>query len=85
MKNVYLASKTILLFLVIVLIIQTVFGEKPAQNMIVMILFSMLVLNSDSVATYLKTVTDTLTYDDGKTSTHTNESGRTHGGGGKSF
>lgn len=63
MYNVYRASKTILLFLFIVLIIQTIFGEKPAQNMILMILFSMLVFNSDKVATYLSVVTDTLTYE----------------------
>ena len=62
MKNVYEASKTILLFLFIILIIQTAFGEKTAQNMTLMILFSMLVLNSEKVATYLKTVTDTLNY-----------------------
>lgn len=62
MYNVYMASKTILLFLFIVLIIQTMFGEKASQNMILMILFSMLVLNSDKVASYLKSVTDTLTY-----------------------
>lgn len=63
MKNVYLASKTIILFLFIILIVQTVFGEKATQNMSLMILFSMLVLNSEKVATYLKTITDTLTYD----------------------
>lgn len=63
MYNVYRASKTILLFLFIVLIVQTVFGDKPAQSMTLMILFSMLVFNSDTVATYLKTVTDTLTFE----------------------
>lgn len=62
MRNVYYASKTILLFLFIVLIIQTFFGEKAAQNMTLMILFSMLVINSETVATYLKSVTDTLTF-----------------------
>lgn len=63
MENVYKALKTILLFLFIILIIQTVFGEKPAQNMTLMILFSMLLFNSDKVSTYLSTVTDTLTYE----------------------
>ena len=61
MENVYKASKTILLFLVIVLITQTVFGEKTAQNMSLMILFSMLILNSDKTVKYLTSVTDNLT------------------------
>ena len=75
MENVYKASKTILLFLFIILIIQTVFGDKTAQSMSLMILFSMLVLNADKVATYLSTVTDTLTY----------EKKTTHGGTGGTF
>ena len=63
MYNVYLASKTILLFLFIILILQTVFGDKVAQKSTLLILFSMLVFNSERVATYLSTVTNTLTFD----------------------
>ena len=86
MYNVYRASKTILLFLFIVLIVQTIFGDKPAQNMTLMILFSMLVFNSDRVATYLSTVTNTLTFEPTNVSSvHISSSGKTHGGGGKSF
>ena len=62
MYNVYLASKTILLFLFIVLILQTVFGDKLAQKATILILFSMLIFNSERVATYLSTVTNTLTF-----------------------
>lgn len=86
MESVYRASKTILLFLFIVLIVQTLFGEKPAQKMTLMILFSMLLFNSEKVATYLKTVTDTLTWSNSNGSTiHQSSSGQTHGGGGGSF
>ena len=88
MENVYKASKAILLFLFIVLICQTLFGEKTAQNMTLMILFSMLVLNSEKVATYLKAVTDTLTYtptSGGGSTTHTGSSGTVHGGTSGSF
>lgn len=61
MENVYMASKTILLFLSIVLIIQTAFGDDVAQKMSLMILFSMLILNSEKVVTYLTAITDNLT------------------------
>ena len=61
MENVYKASKTILLFLFIILIIQTAFGDKVTQNMTMMILFTMLILNSDSVVKYLSAVTNNLT------------------------
>lgn len=83
MKNVYLASKTILLFLFIVLITQTVFGEKTSNNMILMILFSMLILNSDKLVTYLKNVTDNLTTM--PTDVHKSSSDTIHGGSGGSF
>ena len=85
MYNVYKASKTILLFLFIVLIIQTLFGEKSAQNMTLMILFSMLVFNSEKVATYLTAITDTLTYSSERVSSTHSANDRDHGGGGKSF
>lgn len=61
MENVYRASKTILLYLIVILILQTFFGEKTARNMSLMILFSMLLLNSDTVSNYLTTITDHLT------------------------
>ena len=61
MENVYKASKTILLFLIIVFIIQSAFGDKLAQNMSLMILFSMLILNSGKIAEYVSAVTKHLT------------------------
>lgn len=61
MENIYKGSKTILLFLIIVFVIQTSFGDKVAQNMCLMILFSMLLLNSSKLSTYVKNITDNLT------------------------
>ena len=79
MENVYRASKAILLYLVIVLILQTFFGEKTARNMSLMILFSMLLLNSETVASYLTAVTDNLTLevknDTSKSNSSSNSSG----------
>lgn len=61
METVYNASKTIILFLIIVLLCQTAFGDKFAQNMSLVILFSMLILNSEKATDYLVSVTDNLT------------------------
>ena len=61
MQTVYKSTKTIILFLIIVLLSQLCFGEKFAQNMSMVILFSMLVLNSDKFAGYLTNVTKNLT------------------------
>lgn len=61
MEKVYKASKTILLFLVIVLVSQTIFGDKMTQKMIVLILVSMLVIQSDKVTSFLTGVTNNLT------------------------
>lgn len=90
MRNVYLASKTILLFLVIMLTCQTLFGDKVAQKMALLILFSMLVIQSDSVSSYLTAIINNLTSNiktNNKTNseTHISSSGREHGGAGGSF
>lgn len=86
MENVYKGSKAVLLFLFIILITQTLFGDNVAQKMSLVILFSMLVINSEKVATYLKTVTETLTFETTETTTtHTSSSGREHGGIGGTF
>lgn len=61
MENVYKGSKTILLFLIIVFVIQTSFGDKVTQNMCLMILFSMLILNSSTLSTYVSKITSNLT------------------------
>lgn len=61
MENIYKGSKTILLFLIIVFIIQSAFGDKVTKNMCLMILFSMLILNSSTLSTYVTTITKNLT------------------------
>lgn len=61
MENIYKGLKTILLFLIIVFVVQTAFGDKVTQNMCLMILFSMLILNSSTLSTYLTKVTKNLT------------------------
>ena len=61
METVYKSSKTIILFLIIVLLCQTAFGDKFAQNMSMVILFSMVILNSEKVTNFLVSVTNELT------------------------
>ena len=61
MINFYLASKTIILFLIIVLVSETILGEKGAQKMIMLILFSMLILQSEHIANFATKVTENLT------------------------
>lgn len=101
MELLYKGSKTIILFLIIMLVMQTAFGDKIAQKSSVMILFSILILQSDKVSEYFSAVTtdlvsnkktlDTMTQgtivnnDSGKSSTHTSSAGVSHGGGGTSF
>lgn len=73
MENVYRASKAVILYLIILLILQTFFGEKTARNMSLMILFSMLILNSETFASYVKDVTEHLTLEVKTTSKDTNK------------
>lgn len=61
MQTLYSGCKTIILFLIIMLVVQTAFGDKTAQKSSVMILFSILILQSDTVSTYLKNITTELT------------------------
>ena len=60
METVYTSMKAVILFLIIILLAQTFAGDKFAQNMAMVILFSMLILNSDKVTTYLANVTSSL-------------------------
>lgn len=60
MLTLYNSVKGVMLFLIIVLLCQTFIGDKFAQNMTMVILFSMLVLNSEKVARYLENVTSDL-------------------------
>lgn len=61
METVYKGSKTILLFLIIVFVIQSTAGDKMAQNMCMVILFSMLILNSEKLVEYVSAITKNLT------------------------
>lgn len=61
MLKVYKSLKAILLFLIILLVSQTAGGDKFAQNMTLVILFSMLVLNADKIATFTTAIAGNLT------------------------
>lgn len=61
MENVYKASKTIILFLIIMLVVQALFGDKIAQRMALFILFTMLILQADIFADFTSAVTKNLT------------------------
>ena len=50
METLYKSIRGVMLFLIIVLLCQTFIGDKFAQNMSMVILFSMLILNSEKVA-----------------------------------
>lgn len=84
MENVWKASKTIILFLIIMVVCQVALGEKGAQKMALFILFSMLILQADSVASFTNKITSNLTNfttEQGGAGSHTSSSGQTHGGG----
>ena len=93
MEKLYLGIRAVMLFLVIMLVIDTTAGEKAAQKMGIFILLSMLILNSNTVANYLSAVTNNLTLntsnsnnsDSGKSSTHTSTGGYDHNTGSKGF
>lgn len=92
MENVYHASKAIILFLVIMLVIETIFGDKTAQKMAIFILFSMLILNAGTWTDFLSAVTNNITstpsasnVDTDRSTTHTGGDDRTHGGGSIGF
>ena len=61
MQTVYISLKTILLFLIIVIVINALFGDKATEQMTLVTLFSMLILNNDKAVTVLKAVTNNLT------------------------
>lgn len=89
MITLWRCCKTIIVFLVIILIIQVVSGDKSAQKMSVIILFSMLIFQVDSVSKFLSAVSNNLNNTeldpDLRSSVHTSSSGREHGGSGRKF
>ena len=54
MENFYNSMKTIIIFLIIMILISVMVGEKSAQNMAMFILLGMLLINSDNIVTFLK-------------------------------
>lgn len=60
METMYNSIKGIILFLVIILLCQSFISDKFAQNMSMVILFSMLILNSEKVTNYLSELTSDL-------------------------
>ena len=54
MENFYNSMKTIIIFLIIMIMISVMVGEKSAQNMAMFILLGMLLINSDNIVTFLK-------------------------------
>ena len=94
MEKLYKSMRAIILFLIIMLVIETAFSDKTAQKTAILLLMSMLILNSETVATWLESAVSVFdvgannsqaTEPDDRSSTHTADSGRTHGGSGKGF
>ena len=95
MEKLYKSMRAIILFLIIMLVIETAFSDKTAQKTAILLLMSMLILNSETVATWLESAVSVFdlgasnnsqaTEPDDKSSAHTADSGRTHGGSGKGF
>lgn len=61
MENIYKCFKTILLFVVMVLVSQMVAGDKFTQNMCIVILASMMILNTDVFTKSITSITNNLT------------------------
>lgn len=60
MFTVYKSMKVIIIITVIMLFIQTVFGDKASEKMGLVILFSMIMYQSESVSNYINSLSDTL-------------------------
>ena len=89
MEKLYKSMRAIILFLIIMLVIETAFSDKTAQKTAILILMSMLILNSETVATWLESAVSV--FDNGninngnRSSYHTADSGIPHGGDGRTF
>lgn len=83
MEKFYKASRAIILFLIIMLVINTAFSDKTTQRTAILILISMLLINADTMADFLNSATSV--FDVNTTTTHTDSHGIIHGGGVKSF
>ena len=95
MEKLYKSMRAIILFLIIMLVIETAFSDKTAQKTAILLLMSMLILNSETVATWLESAVSVFdigannnsqaTEPNNQSSKHTSDSGRTHGGAGRDF
>lgn len=63
MENVYKGLKTILLFLIVTLAVQTMFGDKVAQRLSILTLVMMLLYQSETFANYINSIIETLSLD----------------------
>lgn len=61
MVRIYSGLKVAILFILIMLVTQTIGGDKGAKYMSGIILFSMLILSADVISDGLKSVTENLT------------------------
>lgn len=57
MEKFYKASRAIILFLIIMLVINTAFSDKTTQRTAILILISMLLINADTMANFLNSAT----------------------------
>lgn len=57
MEKFYKASRAIILFLIIMLVINTAFSDKTTQRTAILILISMLLINADTMADFLNSAT----------------------------
>ena len=63
MENVYKGLKTILLFLIVTLAVQTMFGDKVAQRLSILTLIMMLLYQSEIFANYINSIIKSLSLD----------------------
>lgn len=54
MEGIYNNMSFIIGFLVLVLVVQNFFGEKGSEKFVLLILFSMVILNADKFGSWLK-------------------------------
>ena len=95
MEKFYKSMRAIILFLIIMLVIETAFSDKTAQKTAILLLMSMLILNSETVASWLESAVSVFdlganinpqtTEPNNQSSTHTSDCGQTHGGAGRGF
>ena len=91
MKEFYNDFGFIIAFLIMVLIIGVIGGEKVTKWFLYLVLFSMIILNADKAIELLKGAftlnesSSSTTSDPLRSTTHTSQSGQTHGGGSRGF